>query len=61
MVGSDWHRCRLHVERRQALSLAGTNWPLLTVGMVQRGFSDEEVRKIVGGNVPRVVQAALAP
>ena len=41
-------------------SLAWTNWPLFTVGMVQRGHSDEDIRKIVGGNVLRVARAALA-
>ncbi|MEO6811705.1 MAG: dipeptidase, partial [Isosphaeraceae bacterium] len=35
-------------------SLAWTNWPLFTVGMVQRGHSDETIRKILGGNVLRV-------
>lgn len=41
-------------------SLAWTNWPLFTVGMVQRGYKDEEIRKILGGNVLRVARAALA-
>jgi membrane dipeptidase len=45
---------------RQRLSLAWTNWPMVTVGLVQRGFSDEEVRKIVGSNVLRVAEAVLA-
>ncbi len=35
-------------------SLAWTNWPLFTVGMVQRGHSDETIKKILGGNVLRV-------
>ena len=35
-------------------SLAWTNWPLFTVGMVQRGHSDEAIRKILGDNVLRV-------
>ncbi|HHW10686.1 MAG TPA: dipeptidase [Firmicutes bacterium] len=39
-------------------SLSWTNWPLFTVGMVQRGHSDETIRKILGGNVLRVVRAA---
>jgi membrane dipeptidase len=38
-------------------SLAWTNWPLFTVGMVQRGYSDETIRKILGGNVLRVMRA----
>lgn len=40
-------------------SLAWTNWPLFTVGLVQRGYSDEEIAKIVGGNVLRVAKAVL--
>lgn len=40
-------------------SLAWTNWPLFTVGMVQRGYSDESIRKILGANVLRVARAAL--
>ena len=43
----------------QPLSLAWTNWPLFTVGMVERGYSDDDIQKIVGGNVMRVARAAL--
>ncbi len=43
----------------QPLSLAWTNWPLFTVGMVQRGFSDDDIQKVLGGNVMRVARAAL--
>jgi len=35
-------------------SLAWTNWPLFTVGLVQRGYSDDDIRKIIGGNMLRV-------
>jgi len=41
-------------------SLAWTNWPLFTVGMVQRGHSDADIQKILGGNVLRVARASLA-
>lgn len=41
-------------------SLAWTNWPLFTVGMVQRGHSAPVIRKILGQNVLRVARAALA-
>ncbi|MEZ6121863.1 MAG: membrane dipeptidase [Planctomycetaceae bacterium] len=37
-------------------SLAWTNWPLFTVGLVQRGYSDADIRKIIGGNVMRVAK-----
>lgn len=40
-------------------SLAWTNWPLITVGLVQRGYTDDAIRKIVGGNVLRVARAVL--
>ncbi len=39
-------------------SLAWTNWPLFTVGLVQRGYKDDEIRAIIGGNVMRVMEAA---
>jgi membrane dipeptidase len=40
-------------------SLAWTNWPLFTVGLVQRGYRDEDIQKIIGGNVMRVARAVL--
>ena len=40
-------------------SVAWTNWPLFTVGLVQRGFTDDEIRKIIGGNVLRVCRETL--
>jgi membrane dipeptidase len=40
-------------------TLAWTNWPLLTVGLVQRGHSDDTIRKIIGGNVLRVCRDVL--
>lgn len=39
-------------------SMAWTNWPLFTVGMVQLGYSDENIQKILGGNAMRVAGAA---
>ncbi len=38
-------------------SMAWTNWPLFTVGLVQRGYSDDDIRKIIGGNAMRVLTA----
>lgn len=40
-------------------SIAWTNWPLFTVGLVQRGYSDDDIRKIIGGNVLRVARESL--
>jgi len=41
-------------------SLMWTNWPLFTVGLVQRGYKDEEIKQILGENVLRVTRAVLA-
>jgi membrane dipeptidase len=41
------------------LSLAWTNWPLFTVGLVQRGYTDDDIRKIIGGNVMRVARQTI--
>ena len=41
-------------------SLAWTNWPLFTVGLVMRGYSDSDIQKIIGGNVMRVCKETLA-
>lgn len=40
-------------------SMAWTNWPLFTVGMVQMGYSDDAIQKIIGGNAIRVAKAAI--
>lgn len=37
-------------------SLAWTNWPLFTVGLVQRGYADDAIAKILGGNILRVAR-----
>jgi membrane dipeptidase len=38
-------------------SVSWTNWPLFTLGLVQRGYADDDVRKILGGNILRVAKA----
>ena len=43
----------------QRQSMAWTNWPLFTVGLVQRGYSDDEILKILGGNLLRVARAVF--
>lgn len=40
-------------------SLMWTNWPLFTVGLVQRGYKDDDIKKILGENVMRVSRAVL--
>jgi membrane dipeptidase len=47
------------LDSRSHPSLAWTNWPMFTVGMVQRGISDTDIRKILGGNVMRVARAVF--
>jgi len=46
------------VDPAARLSLAWTNFPLFTVGLVQRGFSDDQIAKIMGGNCMRVARSA---
>jgi membrane dipeptidase len=43
----------------QRQSMAWTNWPLFTVGLVQRGYSDDDIIKILGGNLLRVARAVF--
>ncbi len=43
--------------REMKKSMAWTNWPLFTVGLVQMGYSDDDIRKILGGNALRVLKA----
>jgi membrane dipeptidase len=38
-------------------SLAWTNWPVFTIGLVARGHSDDTIRKILGQNMLRVWRA----
>lgn len=40
-------------------SMAWTNWPLFTVGLVQMGYSDEDIQKIIGLNALRVARATF--
>ncbi|MCH8294907.1 membrane dipeptidase [Candidatus Poribacteria bacterium] len=59
-----WHPNEFGPEWRQehqVLSMAWTNWPVFTIGMVQRGYSDDDIQKILGGNVLRVARAVLTP
>ncbi len=42
---------------QQVQSMLWTNWPMFTVGLVQRGYSDTDIQKILGGNVMRVARA----
>ncbi|MCI0465240.1 MAG: dipeptidase [Gemmataceae bacterium] len=54
-----WPKDALVPLPRHQLSLAWTNWPLFTVGLVQRGYPEKDIRKILGDNMLRVARAAL--
>ncbi|MDA0337920.1 MAG: membrane dipeptidase [bacterium] len=47
-------------QERMMQSTTWTNWPLFTVGLVQRGHSDDDIRAIIGGNILRVARDACA-
>ncbi len=40
-------------------SLAWTNWPMFTLGLVQRGYADDDIRKLIGGNILRVFRTVF--
>jgi len=54
-----WPPGALTSRPEQSLTMEWTNWPLFTVGLVQRGYSDQDIQKIIGGNVLRVARAVL--
>ena len=41
--------------------MTSTNWPLITVGLVQRGHSDDAIRHIIGENMLRVAGQVWNP
>ncbi|MFI4874204.1 MAG: dipeptidase [Blastopirellula sp. JB062] len=47
-LGGHWPR---------AASLGWTNWPLVTVGLIQRGYKEADIQKILGQNMMRVCRA----
>ena len=54
-----WPAGSLRPQPQARLSIAWTNWPLFTVGLVQRGYKDDEIQKIIGGNMLRVCHDSL--
>lgn len=54
-----WPNDDFKTTKEMSESVAWTNWPLYTVGLVQRGHSDEVIRKVIGGNVMRVIEASI--
>jgi membrane dipeptidase len=40
-------------------SLVWTNWPYFTVGLVTRGYSDQEIQKIIGANFLRILEKVV--
>jgi membrane dipeptidase len=54
-----WPADDFQTTEQMTSSLSWINWPLFTVGMVMRGFSDDQIRMILGGNVMRVARQTL--
>lgn len=57
-----WHKKDLIYDKKwnkpeQIKSLSWTNWPLFTVGLVQRGLSEKQIKNILGENIIRVMKA----
>lgn len=40
-------------------SIAWVNWPYYTVGLVSRGYSDQEIKKIIGDNFLRIIEKVI--
>lgn len=55
-----WPEGALGGQWPKADTLGWTNWPLVTVGLVQRGYTDDAIRKILGQNILRVCRDALS-
>ena len=55
-----WPKDEFQTSLPMTQSLAWANWPLFTVGMVQRGHKDTDIQKILGKNVLRVAREALS-
>lgn len=55
-----WPADDYRVSAQAAQSIAWINWPLFTVGLVARGYRDDDIRKIIGGNVMRVARETMA-
>ena len=55
-----WPKDNFETTPEMEQSVAWTNWPLFTLGMVMRGHSDDAIRQVLGGNVMRVLQANAA-
>jgi len=54
-VGAD----RTYIPSWRPRPLDWTNWPYWTVGLVCKGHSDDEIRKIIGANYRRLAQRVL--
>jgi membrane dipeptidase len=55
-----WPKDSLPAMPEAQLTLAWTNWPLFTVGLVQRGYRDEDIERILGQNILRVARDVLS-
>lgn len=44
---------------RSHSSLRWENWPYYTAGLVTRGYSDQEIKKIIGGNFLRILERVV--
>ncbi len=49
----------MNKDETQSGSLAWINWPYFTVGLVSRGYSDKEIKKILGENFLKIIEKVV--
>jgi len=49
----------MKADESQRGSLAWINWPYFTVGLISRGYSEQEIEGIIGGNFLRVIEKVI--
>jgi membrane dipeptidase len=63
--GSDWWLSGKYVRSLEALdailngSMTWINWPYFTVALVNRGYSDKEIKQIIGGNFLNIIETVV--
>jgi hypothetical protein len=59
MSGAKWYPARTnHRHSRDPMSLESQGYPNITQGLLDRGYSPQDIQKILGGNLLRAMREA---